>query len=621
MRLINVNSFLEREQVFRDGGVGNRRAKVFEWHDGHTEYAILSHRWLEQQGQTAEVSYDEMAELAKMEGSRDEIRQRDGYQKILHSCRQAKQDEIEWLWVDTCCIDTRSTAEISEAINSMFQWYENAAVCYAHLHDVLDFSFPAERNDVLYPNSNGWPEWFSRGWTLQELIAPRDVHFFNNGWQLIGDKRTLARILVRITRIPSYIIMDGMYDRPCVAQIMSWAANRTTTLVEDRAYSLLGLLDVNMTVSYGEGKAAFQRLQREIIRASNDQSIFAWDPKGSIRRAGSVLADDPSFFKDCSDMQMMEITEFISCFKDSSDIPAEELRTLEEEERLGSFPISISTQDIPIWIPLARCLDSRSVFQATLAVRTGPMYSGPVTIYLAVWNSKYYRYFAPPQQTFPAKLTPEFRKVSLSYQVIAHLDRQFDVDDKAISDLGFTYCGTFPNEPTGKTLTLTSAKPLFVSVYTNSRANLRFVVGYGQSFGQDWVHVVSEVPSGNSTRLSWEDYAEEEYQRMSLRGPEHAHYVADAHSQASPSVFYTKHTRLSRSIWTVRTSFVRWENSGLCTVTIEGIRNPSFCYGPHRWKSFTVDVRVFLFMCEYLNSVRILNFRGLKTRIVTCGVS
>ncbi|KIM59819.1 hypothetical protein SCLCIDRAFT_61681, partial [Scleroderma citrinum Foug A] len=239
-------------------------------------YAILSHRWLEQQGQTAEVRYDEMAELAKMDEDRDEIRQRDGYQKILHSCEQTKQDGLDWLWVDTCCIDKRSTAEISEAINSMYQWYENAAVCYAHLHDVLNLSFPGERNDVLYPNSNGWPEWFSRGWTLQELIAPRNIHFFNHDWQLIGDKRTFSRILVRITRIPSYIIMDGMYDRPCVAQIMSWAANRTTTLVEDRAYSLLGLLDINMTISYGEGKAAFQRLQREIIRASNDQSIFAW---------------------------------------------------------------------------------------------------------------------------------------------------------------------------------------------------------------------------------------------------------------------------------------------------------------------------------------------------------
>ena len=595
MRLINVNAFLDREQVFRDGGIVNRRAKVFEFHNGNAEYAIISHRWIWQQGQSAEVRYDEMLELARMEEEdRDEIRQRDGYQKILRGCEIAKRGGFEFLWMDTCCIDKRSSAEVSEAINAMFHWYENATVCYAHLHDVPASFFPSEGNDLLYPNSNGWPEWFSRGWTLQELIAPGNVQFYNSDWKHIGDKRMLSRTLAHITQIPSYIILDGIFDRPSIAQIMSWAANRTTTLVEDRAYSLLGLLDVNMTIAYGEGKAAFQRLQREIIRTSNDQSIFAWDPKGIIQRTGSVLADDPNFFKGCSDMDMMEIKEFIEIFKGSSDIPAEELRTLEEEERLGSFPITASTQDISIWVPLARCLDSRTVFQATLACHIGPVFTSPTTIYLAVRNSKYYRYFAPPSQTFPATLTPEFRKVSLSYADVSHCDRQFDIDDKSTADFGFTYCGTFPNVLNDKRLTLTRTKPLFVSVYSNPRANIRFAVGYGQCFGEDWVHVVSEVPSEDNSGLSWEDYAEEEYRRMSLRGPEHAQYVADARCRTSPSAFYTKHTRLPRSVWTVKTSFVRWENVGPCTVRIEIIRSPSFCCGPHRWRSLAVDVRASL---------------------------
>ena len=86
----------------------------------------------------------------------------------------------------------RSSAELSEAINSMYRWYENAQVCYAYLHDVLDLSFPVARNNERYATS--WPEWFSRGCTLQEMIAPSNVQFFNKTWQHIGDKRTLARI-------------------------------------------------------------------------------------------------------------------------------------------------------------------------------------------------------------------------------------------------------------------------------------------------------------------------------------------------------------------------------------------------------------------------------------------
>ncbi|KIM59630.1 hypothetical protein SCLCIDRAFT_125796, partial [Scleroderma citrinum Foug A] len=237
------------------------RAKVLEFCDDDvTEYAILSHRWIGQ-----EVEYDEIVELAKMDKERrDKIRQRDGYRKIVESCKQAEKDGYEWLWADTCCIDKRSSAELSEAINSMYRWYANAQVCYAYLHDVPDSSFPVA-------------QWFSRGWTLQEMIAPSDVQFFNKDWRAIGDKRTLAGTLKVITGVPEHVLTDGLYgDRPCVAQIMSWAANRTTTRVEDRAYSLMGLLDVNMPMLYGEGKKAFHRLQLEIIRTSNDQSIFAW---------------------------------------------------------------------------------------------------------------------------------------------------------------------------------------------------------------------------------------------------------------------------------------------------------------------------------------------------------
>ncbi|KIK14617.1 hypothetical protein PISMIDRAFT_57930, partial [Pisolithus microcarpus 441] len=218
-------------------------------------YAILSHRWGE------EVDYKEMIRLVKMdEEERKRVKKRHSYEKIIKSCEQAAKDSCEWLWVDTCCIDKRSSAELSEAINSMYRWYQNAQVCYAYLN----------------PSEN----WTLRGWTLQELIAPQEVKFFNKDWVHIGNKQRLASTLEDITGIPRGVLTSGLAGKGLsVAQIMSWAAERKTTRVEDRAYSLMGLFGVNMPMLYGEGKKAFQRLQLEIIRISSDQSIFAWKPR------------------------------------------------------------------------------------------------------------------------------------------------------------------------------------------------------------------------------------------------------------------------------------------------------------------------------------------------------
>ena len=164
--------------------------------DDATEYAILSHRWID----NTEVNYEEMVSLANMEkGKRNVIRGRSGYKKILDTCRQARKDGYEWAWVDTCCIDKGSSAELSEAINSMYRWYTNAKVCYAYLHDVDGSSFPSEKDDKKYAKSYGWPEWFSRGWTLQEMISPIDVQFFNQNWQTIGTKKALSKTLSKIT--------------------------------------------------------------------------------------------------------------------------------------------------------------------------------------------------------------------------------------------------------------------------------------------------------------------------------------------------------------------------------------------------------------------------------------
>ena len=177
------------------------------------------------------MDYDEVVNLVKMAvEERDEIRQRDGYRKILQSCEQAKKDGYKWLWIDACCIDKQSSAELSEAINSMYRWYVNSRVCYAYLLDLPSSSFPVAADDERYPHFKGWPEWFSCAWTLQEMIALRDIQFFNSYWHPIGNKRTLAPILEDITGVPQQILKEGLSsNHPCVAQIMSWATNQMMT--------------------------------------------------------------------------------------------------------------------------------------------------------------------------------------------------------------------------------------------------------------------------------------------------------------------------------------------------------------------------------------------------------
>ena len=332
-----------------------------------------------------------MVKLVKMdEEEKSKIRQCDGYRKILQSCEKAKKDGYKWLWVDTCCIDKRSSAELSEAINSMYRWYENSGICYAYLHDIPDSSFPMAGDAERYPQSIGWPEWFSHGWTLQEMIAPKDVQFFNRDWHPIGDKRTLSRILQDITGVPQDILKEGLSsNHPCIAQIMSWAASQKTTRMEDRAYSLMGLLDVNMPMLYGEGKKAFHHLQLEIIQTLNDQSIFAWDCNKFERLTvwtGSILADDPSFFRGCDEMELMNRDKFIKSLE--KRIPEEEFPLI-EDDRFGTFPLT--NCGIQIWLFLRLLVGSDSVFQALLPCCSRP--SGPpVAIMLALWESNYYRY-------------------------------------------------------------------------------------------------------------------------------------------------------------------------------------------------------------------------------------
>lgn len=197
-----------------------------------------------------------------------------GYLKITASCKQAERDGWEYVWIDTCCIDKTSSAELSEAINSMFRWYQRAQICYAYMVDVDIHPSLPEVEDPNQLKSFRRSRWFTRGWTLQELLAPGNVIFFDREWRTIGNKSDLRRDVSSATSIQSrYIVFP---KEASVAAKMSWASKRSTTRAEDWAYCLLGLFDVNMPLLYGEGHEAFIRLQHEIFRVNPDESLFAW---------------------------------------------------------------------------------------------------------------------------------------------------------------------------------------------------------------------------------------------------------------------------------------------------------------------------------------------------------
>jgi hypothetical protein len=222
-------------------------------------YAILSHTW-----GSEEITYQEMCKDAPNKIRINSQSQQESYNKIQYCCAQASKDGLDYSWVDTICIDKSSSSELSEAINSMFRWYSNAVVCYAYLSDV----------QFLSSDLSG-SRWFTRGWTLQELIAPRRILFFTSQWELIGTKESLCGKISNITGIDVMTLRaTTTLSSASVACKMSWAANRQTTRIEDVAYCLMGLFDVNMPLLYGEGKKAFIRLQEEIIRENDDHSIL-----------------------------------------------------------------------------------------------------------------------------------------------------------------------------------------------------------------------------------------------------------------------------------------------------------------------------------------------------------
>ncbi|TBU51377.1 hypothetical protein BD310DRAFT_942287 [Dichomitus squalens] len=194
--------------------------------------------------------------------------------KIREACRVAREAGYDYLWIDSCCIDKTSSSELTESINSMYLWYGRADLCYAYLADVPSGKDPRADRSAFRSS-----RWHRRGWTLQELIAPSGVTLLADDWTEIGTKHTLCDLIEEITGIPYLALLHTKsLDEFSVAQRLSWAAERETTREEDRAYSLLGIFNINMPTLYGEGSRAFRRLQEEIVRRIPDLSLFAWSP-------------------------------------------------------------------------------------------------------------------------------------------------------------------------------------------------------------------------------------------------------------------------------------------------------------------------------------------------------
>ena len=318
MRLLNVNS-----KTITDPSPHNVEKK----------YAILSHRWEE-----PEVTYQDISSLADLANYPVDDVKAKSYEKILRACSQALADECSYIWIDTCCIDKTNSAELSEAINSMFAWYKSAHICYAYLFDVKDLDDPGQ------PFSRS--KWFERGWTLQELIAPERVIFYSKEWVQIGTRAGLSEPISRITGIDDAILTrrSNYAEQMTIAKRMSWAANRVTFKIEDRAYSLLGLFGVNMPVIYGEGENAFIRLQHEIMKISNDSTIFAWRSASEVGRTSGLLASSPDDFKGSSELVCVSYDRFADCFGIADPRPA----------------YTITNNGIQIQLPLIRSDNSRA---------------------------------------------------------------------------------------------------------------------------------------------------------------------------------------------------------------------------------------------------------------------
>ncbi|OAP64881.1 hypothetical protein AYL99_00853 [Fonsecaea erecta] len=260
-------------------------------------YAILSHRW---ENDDQEVTYEDMEKGL----GRDKA----GYDKIQFCGEQATRDGLQYFWVDSCCINKSNEGEHQRAIQSMFRWYRRASRCYVYLSDVS--VSPGDNNDMQqwgldFQNS----KWFTRGWTLQELLAPASVEFFSCNRARLGDKVSLQQPIQQKTGIDIRALQGERLTQFSDKERFAWIECRQTTLEEDKAYSLLGIFDVSIPIRYREGIAnAFKRLEDEINAQSKCiRDLRVTDPRDDKKRIvdtkGCLLADLYHWILEHSDFQ------------------------------------------------------------------------------------------------------------------------------------------------------------------------------------------------------------------------------------------------------------------------------------------------------------------------------
>ncbi|KEZ45583.1 hypothetical protein SAPIO_CDS1921 [Scedosporium apiospermum] len=227
-------------------------------------YAILSHTW----------STNAQDEVTFKDIENGTWKRKLAHGKIEFCIEQARRDGLQYLWVDTCCIDRSDPEELRGSINSMFQWYSDSAQCYVYLSDV---SKPAGQagDDQPWKAAFQRSRWFTRGWTLQELLAPGSIQFFSREGQHLGDMESLEQEIHNVTKIPISALRQttslGRFD---VEERFGWAEKRQTLHPEDWAYSLLGLFGVFIQPMYGEGRDSAVKRLREAIESAPERREY-----------------------------------------------------------------------------------------------------------------------------------------------------------------------------------------------------------------------------------------------------------------------------------------------------------------------------------------------------------
>jgi hypothetical protein len=276
---------------FRNERLVDAESRIRERVKAILRYAIFSHRWLFSEPSYQDMSTEPMKFQAEFEPK---------WQKLYEFCRKARDDHgCEFAWSDTCCIDKTKSAELDESIRSMFRWYRNSHICIAHLSETIDLAALERQQKGERGDGAKVDIWFTRGWTLQELLAPSQIKFYGKDWKplvpLYHSKNdrfsdTIMRKISNITHIDPNDLRSFKPGTDRVPEKMLWASKRRTTRIEDIAYCLIGIFDVSLMIAYGEGNRAFFRLMEEIMKRYDKWDVFFWSGQCSHYNAALPYA-------------------------------------------------------------------------------------------------------------------------------------------------------------------------------------------------------------------------------------------------------------------------------------------------------------------------------------------